>query len=446
MINKHSTPSPVGKANVLLERLSNPNKPTIHRFFDTSPISPSGLYCALFELPSDTSMPKFGDYGKVVVTEIKTRKVVWVGKTAAWDTQLGAQVQWGKSDSELLFNQMDIENWEPFGVIVDIFNDLIFKLSGSIYMASPNKSIAATPCLKRISRVQGGYGVIVPTSQIPINSGFCSNDGVKIVSLKTGRSHLLISHSEINERLPNLFSRFSNRKGGLYTFHTKFNPQGTRLMVVLRWVDENSQPGVTDSCLITMDVSGDNLYVAVDFDMWKGGHHPNWLADGVSIVMNQRDHSKTESLLKIKRFVAKVIKKIKIFKKIGIRYFPDGDRLVFACFDFMGQNFKILAPGCLGSGHPSMDLNQEFLLTDAYLREEVAYPDNSVPLRLISVSSYHEIELVRVPVRPKFIGKRNVFRIDPHPVFCMDDTAIIFNFSDSGVRQVMMCKEFFLND
>ncbi len=44
----------------------------IHRFFDTSPISPSGKYIALFRFPNEDRSPKAGDSGEVILIDLKT--------------------------------------------------------------------------------------------------------------------------------------------------------------------------------------------------------------------------------------------------------------------------------------------------------------------------------------------------------------------------------------
>src|SRR5687767_5427522 len=46
----------------------------IHRFFDTSPISPSGRYVGLFRLPNETRTPQPGETGEVVVVDLQTGK------------------------------------------------------------------------------------------------------------------------------------------------------------------------------------------------------------------------------------------------------------------------------------------------------------------------------------------------------------------------------------
>ena len=68
----------------------------IHRFFDTSPLSPSGQYLAVTELPAfnaGTNQILYSESNMVIIdTKDRSRRVV--GATHAWDSQLGAQVQW----------------------------------------------------------------------------------------------------------------------------------------------------------------------------------------------------------------------------------------------------------------------------------------------------------------------------------------------------------------
>ena len=49
-----------------------PGQRMLHRFFDTSPISPSGRYLALFRLPYENRAPAPGDAGDIVLVDLKT--------------------------------------------------------------------------------------------------------------------------------------------------------------------------------------------------------------------------------------------------------------------------------------------------------------------------------------------------------------------------------------
>ncbi|HPA19383.1 MAG TPA: hypothetical protein PLU30_16675 [Verrucomicrobiae bacterium] len=84
-----------------------PGEPVLHRFFDTSPISPSGRFLALSRLPCENRAPVAGDAGDVVVIDLQRGTEGVVAQSHGWEVQVGADVQWGRSDAELYFNDVD---------------------------------------------------------------------------------------------------------------------------------------------------------------------------------------------------------------------------------------------------------------------------------------------------------------------------------------------------
>ena len=101
------------------ERVLLAENGTIHRFFDTSPISPSGKYAALFRLPYENKKPQAGDAGDVIVVELASGREIFSTKSRGWETQMGANVQWGATDAELFYNDVDTETWDGFAVKLD---------------------------------------------------------------------------------------------------------------------------------------------------------------------------------------------------------------------------------------------------------------------------------------------------------------------------------------
>ncbi|WP_183030165.1 hypothetical protein [Altericroceibacterium spongiae] len=427
-------------SRVPLVRLSEPGKPTIHRFFDTSPVSPSGRYAALFELPHERDVPQPGEAGTVVVHDISSNKVLWRSPTIAWDTQLGAQVQWGSTDEELFFNRMNAGDWAPYGVCVNFLSGAERRYDRAIYMVNGVSRQALAPDLIRIAHVQPGYGVVVPPEHLPKNIGFPEDDGVWLIDIDSGSVDLIRSLSSIAEALPEHFERFRDRPGGLYTFHTKWNDQGTRLMAVLRWIEAGAERGPAASCLVTMRPDGSELAMAVDFAAWKGGHHPNWCPDGETIVMNLRDKSRRRSFARPKAFLQKATNKIGFLRRHGLRYFSNADMLHFIRFNHDGGEIEILAPKCTGTGHPSLSPDETYLISDAYLRERGSYGDGTVPIRKIDIGTGLETELVRIQSRPEVLGPRAALRVDPHPTWTSDGKGLVFNGIDGGVRQVFLAE------
>jgi hypothetical protein len=75
----------------------------IHRFYDTSPVSPSGRYAALTRLPYEDKLPVAGDPAEIVLVDLLQGTTQIIAETRGSDTQLGAQVQWGSDDHSLYF-------------------------------------------------------------------------------------------------------------------------------------------------------------------------------------------------------------------------------------------------------------------------------------------------------------------------------------------------------
>lgn len=376
----------------------------IHRFFDTSPFSPSGRYVALTRLPREDRYPQPGELAEVVLIDLETGEERTVAQTTGWDTQLGAQVQWGTNDTELFFNDMDPKDWRPFGVRLDPFSGARKELDGTVYMVSPDGKWAASCCLLRMGITQRGYGVIVPAERVPSNRGAPADDGVYITDTATGKCRLLISLKRVVETARPSFKRRRYLLGSFYGFHVKWNPQGDRLMLVLRWLRGAWGYFQRKYHVVTMKADGSDVRVAVTAEQWaRGSHHPNWCPDGESIMMNLN---------------------------------LPGDDVRFVRVRYDGTDLRALTDAVLGSGHPTLHPNGRHVLTDAYQGERVALRDGTVPIRLVDVKIGREKTLVRIGTVPKFTSPTGVLRVDPHPAWDHSFRYVAFNACPDGTRRV----------
>ena len=370
---------------------------TIHRFFDTSPISPSGQYGAFTILASETELPKPGDKAKILLLDLHSGKTDIIAETAGWDSQLGAQVQWGRNDTELFFNDVDSRSREAYGVKMNPLSGERVRLGGTVYMISPDGEKAVSCCLRRIGRTQAGYGVIVPETHVPKNSGVPNDDYVFVTDTQSGECKKLISYQEIIETLIPASRHENFGIGDFYGFHTKWSPDGKRIMLVLRYLTAKRHY----PALITMNADGSNPRIAVNAETWsKGGHHPNWCPDSQHILMN----------LKI-----------------------DEAPLRFVKFRYDGSGMTTISHRLIGSGHPSFHTNGRYLITDSYQNEIFARPDGTTPIRFIDLHKDSEREIIRIRTRPHSPLKE--LRVDPHPVWDRNRSRIIFNASVDGKRR-----------
>jgi hypothetical protein len=382
----------------------------IHRYYDSSPFSPSGRYFAVTRLPFEDRLPRPGDVAEIAVVDLATGALRTVAETRGWDVQLGAQLQWGADDRTLLYNDLETRDWMPYGVRLDPQTGEHRRLAGTVYSVSPDGRWAASPCLRRMAITQRGYGVVVPRNQIPANRGAPQDDGVWITDLDSGDSRLLVSLAEIvaTARPPIAAAR---RHGDFFAFHVKWNPQGTRLMLALRWLPRSWLPWKRKrrygaKHVITMDSDGGNVRMAVSAEQWaRGGHHPNWCPDGEHVLMNLN---------------------------------TQGDGLRFARLSCDGASCETLAPTVAGSGHPTLHPDGRHLLTDAYVDEPLAFADGTAPIRLVDIGTSVETTLARIRIRPLAEKSTGALRVDPHPAWDRSYTRIAFNACPDGRRRVFV--------
>jgi glycosyltransferase involved in cell wall biosynthesis len=404
---------------------------SIHRFFDTSPFSPSGRYLGLTRLPFEDRLPSPGDVAEIVVVDLVTGSDRVVADTRGWDTQLGAQVQWGASDSQLLFNDLDLATWLPHGVVLDPDSGIRRKIQGTVYMATPDGRRVASPCLRRIRRVQPGYGVLIPDEFMPVNDGASPDDGLYITNTETGDCQMLISHHQIVASAKPRMALDEFAGGSWYGFHVKWNPQANRLMIVLRWIPDRSNLKMR-STVITMMSSGEQVSVAIPASIWDlGGHHPNWCPDGNSLMMNLR----FQPGFKARMYQATPGRARKWISR-ALRITDDGLRIIKVNHE--GRGLRMVGGGIRGSGHPSLHPDGRHILTDAYPHDLVAFGDGTVPIRLIDLESGREDLLLRINAAPPFTGPKNELRLDPHPAWDRAYRSIAFNGWVDGTRKVFV--------
>ncbi len=155
----------------------------IHRFFDTSPFSPSGRYIAVFRLPQEERNPGPGETGEIVLIDLYTGDECIVASTCGWEPQMGANLQWGADDQTLLFNDVDLATWTPQCVRLNPFTGEKQAFPGGIYKASPDGRHVAHANLTAMRRTQFGYGVVIPDELVPRNPGLAEDDGLYVLDL-----------------------------------------------------------------------------------------------------------------------------------------------------------------------------------------------------------------------------------------------------------------------
>ena len=315
--------------------------------------------------------------------------------------QLGANVQWGKNDNQLFFNQVDTLSWESFTVQYNLESQEFRRINGGLFMVSINGEKLVSHNLRNSEYAQSGYGVIVPDEYRSKNFGLSSDDGIYVTDVKTGKSRLVASIENIYNTAKPVVGINNPEDYEIYCFKAMWNPQMSRIMTCL--LLKPISGGKRKVAVITMNGDGSDIRTAISTTQYgKGGHHMAWLPDGDHLSMNLEVNVEKEGL-----------------EIVTVKY--DGTELK-----------EVFDPG---SGHPSFHPDGlPLIITDAYAHEtRVTAGDGYVPVRLLNVRTGKEIVIAKVKT-PQV--EDSSFRLDAHPTWDRSGRYVVFNGYDGDVRSV----------
>ena len=389
---------------------------TTHRFFDSSAISPSGRYvCATRtrrEGPADVTP---GDVAEVVVYDLQKKRkdrfpVVYRRPTAAWDAQLGAQVQWGASDDDLYFNDVVGTRSDGAPIVRGVRSDWQrgreTRLPTPVYHVTRDGARAAAPRdLAALRMTQDGYGVVATPAQLRHLE--TQKDGVHVLDLRTNATAFLelsalVAAAELDSR-PRSVAGGDARKGAechRHVFHVKWNAKGTRLLVVVRARGHGCPRGDANHAL-TVDPDGADVRVVATW--LRDGNHPNWLEDG----------------------------------RLSMNY----EGKVCAFDDVEGASCQVLSERA--SGHPvGVPGRGDLVVTDTYAKEHAAFglEAGEAALRVLSGGD-REAWLGVFPVAALGTMPTDVWRCDAHPAFDVKGRRLALNVWVRGSRRVAVTDE-----
>ncbi len=385
----------------------------IHRFIDSCPISPSGRYVALFRLPNEETEPEPGVTGEVVLVDLVSHAERVVATTRGWELQVGANVQWGATDEELFYNDVDTETWDAFGVRTNPVTGTSNRLEGTVFHVSAGGAWALSHNLRASRRAQRGYGVVVPDTHAPPNRGPVATDGVYVTNTETGSCGMVVSIRDIYEHAVPSIKVEDPDAFEYYLFTLKWNPAGTRLFTILQWApptrsDAPDQVRTRAKAIISMNADGSDIRTVVTPEEYAGGHHPMWTPDGDHITVNLRA--------------------------------PDGSLVVDRVRYDGSDRTTLFNPG---SGHPSSNPRYPYIISDAYPREPLAGGDGTSPIRLLDLKRQRELTVARVDLcrtesdlEPDAF--RSAFRLDAHPVWSRGGRYVVFNGLHENSRAVYL--------
>lgn len=372
----------------------------VHTYYDVCPFSPSERYYAVTKIPFQNKMPVLGDAAEVCVVDLHEQTIQTVFTTKCWGYQTGANLNWGATDRHLYTN--DVIGGTAVCVRIDIETGETKAFDGPLYHIAPDEScvIGFPHELRDITQL--GYGVPPkkPGNLAGLPPGAAKAEGIWRTDLKTGAKTLLVSLADVASKVPSPPSK----EGGTYYFwHSKFNRQGTRIVQVLRYILEY-ETDRRNPMTFTFSTDGTDIQYTPLSDrvpVWdNGGGHPNWHPDGENVLRCLN---------------------------------PDGGDRRYCLFRYDGSEFKVLCPKIKGGGHPSIEVQGKYLITD---ETPVVDDIQHVALKLIDLAAEEEREVCSIPT----IDRRNlvdkVFRLDGHPAWSRDYKKVSLQAAELGRRQM----------
>ncbi len=390
----------------------------IHSFYDICPWSPNGRYLVVNKLPYQGKKPQLGDKAEICIIDLNRQTIRTIYQTKVWSFQVGANAQWDAISNKYIYTN-DLINNQPVCVRIDITNNKVVAFAGPKYDVSPDGRFVAGPNLDFINITQYGYSLPDPPNGIPnqYRKDQMSSEGIWLTDLKTNSKRLLASYNDIYEHASESNKKFY-KDGVYYGFHTKFNRQGNRIMFVFRCLFEGKG---RNASLFTLNTDGKEIIQCLPYEKWNqkaelggSGNHPNWHPDGEHIIMNT------------------------VPTWLGYK------NMMFSMFKYDGSDFKVLTDNHLGSGHPSVEPNTRYLVSDAYTKQNWVVKNGEIPIRLIDLEQDKEDTLCTVLNDVGNEGEMysdeggSQFKLDPHPAWSRDYTKICFNGAPEGRRQVFI--------
>lgn len=375
----------------------------VHTYFDVTPFSPSQRYFAVTRVPILSRLPVLGDQADICVIDLEAQTIQRVYTTRCWGYQTGANIQWGATDRRLYIN--DVVDGTAVCVGIDLETTETLAYAGPLYSIAPDEScVVGFPHeLKDVS--QEGYGVPPrkPGEYASLPPGASKDEGVWLTDLKSNKKRLIASLADVAAKVPSP----PPFEGGTYYFwHTKFNRQGTRLLQVLRYMHP-SMPDTRNPMMFTFKPDGSDICFTPKTDrvpVWDAnGGHPNWHGDGLHVIRSMP----VEGM--------------------------EGSRFVQARYD--GADFRVLSETLQGGGHPSVEPQGKYLITDKrHYQDGVAL----MGLRLIDLTADEERRVCDMPTIDKNKLENVVLRLDGHPVWSRDYKKVSLQAAPLGKRQLFI--------
>ena len=355
-------------------------------YYDKCPWDATGRYLLAHENDYAARMPKPGDAITVGMADLQDGdRFVPLGKTAAWNWQQGAMLQWLGSapGSEVVFNTA--ENGRPGGRILNVRTGTSRELPVPVYALSPDGTRAVTLDFARLHRLRPGYGYVSVPERFADQLA-PKELGVWAFALADARPELVVSLAELAAFKPD--ARFKNAEH--WVNHLQFSPGGTRVVFLHRFKSPAARGWATR--LYTMKPDGSDRRLHLDTGMVS---HFDWRDDRTLLA----------------------------WCKTPAR----GNH--FATIDIVTNEVNLVGDGVLTEdGHCSYSPDRKWILNDTYPDK-----DRLQWLMLFDPATGRRYDLNQFKSPKQYTGP---VRCDLHPRWNRDGTRVCFDGCHGPTRQV----------
>lgn len=280
-----------------------------HHFFGyigqcrTIPWNASNRYILGMEMDYIDRLPLPEEAATIFIIDTHNdNKIIRLDKTHAWNPQQGTMFYWNPlaPETQFFFNDRDVKTGKVYTVIYDIEKKK--RVREFRYDDTPigNGGVAADGSAwlginyGRLARLRlvTGYPEALDWSKDEIAP---KNDGIFIVDVKTGKKRLLVSYSQLEEKLKEIKPDLDHT--GLFINHTLWNRDADRVYFFVRggWSKTMKNKGdrVNTPCSINADGTGLTLH-----EQFIGGH-PEWAEGNLLIGSVKKDGVKQQVLYNV---------------------------------------------------------------------------------------------------------------------------------------------------
>lgn len=240
-----------------------------HHFFGYYEICPwnaTDEYHLCLETDFHDRPPGVGDVAGVGFVEMATGRYERIAETEAWNLQQGAMLHWLPTAADRVITYNARQGDRFVAVKQDIHSGHTQVLPRPISGMSHSGRYAASLNYARLKAMRPvvGYAGLPDRFQ---GIAHPAADGLFVMDLETGASHLAVSFAEIRDFLA-AYPEISAHS--LWFNHTEFSPDDTRILAVVRY----NEPGVEirHTMLFSVATRGGDLRLLADM----GASHFTW--------------------------------------------------------------------------------------------------------------------------------------------------------------------------